>query len=44
MSKHEQCQHCLTEIFWSNDRCAWLHWRTCEPSCGLSAQPNRYKP
>lgn len=41
MSKHETCQHCTQEIFYSAVSGKWLHWYTSEPSCGLNAEPAR---
>lgn len=41
MSQHYKCRNCGEEIFWSDFRCSYLHWSSCERDCGLRAEPER---
>lgn len=41
MAKHEKCRHCDRTIFFSTPRGMYIHYETCEPECGLRADPVR---
>jgi|GEM_PF-3718992 len=38
---HETCANCGTEIMYSDQHRAWLHWNSGNASCDLSATPAR---